>query len=516
MSKAAASGRKVLSGIETSGGHPVEYRFTHARSGNRHLVVVFSNIYAPDDYGWATGVLDGLRANILWIRDRFDGNNTYYLCREMDFSIETSVIGLITRVVDALGLTRDDVTLWGSSKGGSAALYFGLKYGFRNIVASVPQLRIGTFVRDVYPEVGHHMLGEPMADDRVRVLDALVPDLLASGAHPDANIYMVSSPQDEQFPTQVEPYLGLLQRYRNFNLIFSESPFITGHGKVTQRNTPPLLGIAYLLVEGIAPRLGVARHGYEVPDADRTGIDAFLGATSVMRGAEFPAPEVTVPAYQAEVPRNGARFSGVALGAVRISVWENGKFVGQSPVAPDGSWTWELDRAWNKGKHTLKIFSADSTGFQSERTEVVFTAVDGAAAPLDARGTLGRVEADGPAGLMHGADSRTLTPNGAASAVLSPAAYEQVMGPQVVFTGMATGAVQVGFREQGRPLGSAAVGQDGRWSWNSGWEWTPGAHVVDVVVLDAFGGETPISQVPFSVMGVTAGASSHGYYGGSY
>lgn len=90
------------------------------------------------------------------------------------------------------------------------------------------------------------------------------------------------------------------------------------------------------------------------------------------------------------------------------------------------------------------------------------------------------------------------------------------MGPQVVFTGVAAGAVQVGFREQGTPLGSAAVGQDGRWSWDAGWEWTSGAHVVDVVVLDAFGGESPIAQVPFSVMGVTAGASAGGYYGGSY
>ncbi|NEC29011.1 DUF2974 domain-containing protein, partial [Streptomyces sp. SID8111] len=78
-----------------------------------------------------------------------------------------SVITLITNVTKALGLTPGDVTLWGSSKGGSAALYYGLKYGFRNIVASVPQLRIGSFVREAYPEVGRHMLGEAMSDDSV-------------------------------------------------------------------------------------------------------------------------------------------------------------------------------------------------------------------------------------------------------------------------------------------------------------------------------------------------------------
>jgi len=259
MSDAAAKGRQVIQGIDATGPCPVEYRFAHARNGNRHLTVVFANIFAPDDYGWTTGVFDSLRSNILWIRDLFDGQNTYYLCKGMDFSVERSVIGLISKVMTSLGLTPGDVTLWGSSKGGSAALYFGLRYGFRNIVASVPQLRIGMFVRDVYPEVGRHMLGETMPDDNVGVLDAVLPDLLASGANPDANIYVVSSPQDEQYVTQVEPFLGLLQRYPNFNFVFSESPFITGHGKVTQRNTPPLLGIAYLLVEGIAPRLGLTR-----------------------------------------------------------------------------------------------------------------------------------------------------------------------------------------------------------------------------------------------------------------
>ncbi|MFF0142467.1 hypothetical protein ACFYRN_39280 [Streptomyces sp. NPDC005227] len=505
MTEAATPTRKVLKGIEASGAHPVEYRFAHARSGNRHLMVVFSNIYAPDDYGWGTGVLDGLRSNILWIRDRFVEKNTYYLCREMDFSVEASVITLITSVTKALGLTPGDVTLWGSSKGGSAALYYGLKYGFRNIVASVPQLRIGSFVRETYPEVGRHMLGEAMSDDSVAVLDALLPDLLASGANPEAHIYMVSSPQDEQYPTQVEPYLGLLQAYPNFNLIFSESPFITGHGKVTQRNTPPLLGIGYLLVEGIAPRLGVTRHGYEQPDADRSAIDTYLASTSVLRGAEFPAPTVSAPAAHAQLPCDQVRFSGQALGAVRVSVWEQGKFIGQAPVAQDGSWSWELGRTWNQGAHTLKIFSADASGFQSERTEVAFTALDAGAA--------------GVGGFVGGTPSGGVAQELAAgaAAVHTPAAYEQVMDARVVFTGVAVGAVGVGFHEGGRLLGNAAVGQDGTWAWETGWEWAPGSYTVEAVALDAFGGQSPIAQTPFTVLGAMSQVTSEGgYYGGEY
>ncbi|OAH12871.1 hypothetical protein [Streptomyces jeddahensis] len=503
MSRASAKGRHVVQGIDASGGYPVEYRFAHARSGNRHLTVVFANIYAPDDYGWATGVFDGLRSNILWIRDRFDGGNTYYLCREMNFTVERSVIGLISKVMKSLGLTPGDVTLWGSSKGGSAALYFGLRYGFRNIVASVPQLRIGTFVREVYPDTGRHMLGEAMPDDNVRVLDAILPDLLMSGANPDAHIYVVSSPQDEQYKDQVEPFLGLLQRYKNFNFIFSESPFITGHGKVTQRNTPPLLGIAYLLVEGIAPRLGLARHGYEEPDADKSGIEAYLRSTSVVQDS-LAAPVVTMPTTQSLLPAAGVRLAGWAPGAVRVSFWETGTYLASAPVGADGGWTWEQEKPWSTGEHVVRLFAVDANGYQSQRTDVQFTVSEHAA--VQPGPGAHALHADGPGYAAQGMPSGLQAP-----AVQMPKAYQQVLGTKVGFTGAARGAAQVGFRENGVFLGACAVAPEGRWSWDPGWLWAEGMHTVEVFAVDAAGRESPAAAVPFTVMNAPAGAAPAGY-----
>ncbi|MGQ4434501.1 MULTISPECIES: hypothetical protein [unclassified Streptomyces] len=524
MAEAPAKARKVIGGIDASGPHPVEYRFTHARSGNRHLMVVFANIYAPDDYGWATGVLGGLRSNILWIRDRFGDGNTYYLCKGMDFGVEQSVIGLITRVMKSLGLTPDDVTLWGSSKGGSAALHFGLSHGFRNIVASVPQLRIGTFVRDVYPDTGRHMLGEAMADDDVRVLDAVLPDLLASGANGDANLYLVSSPQDEQYPTQVEPFLGLLQRYPNFNLIFSESPFITGHGKVTQRNTPPLMGIAYLLVEGIAPRLGITRHGYEEPDADLSGITSFLESTAVVQGS-FAAPVVISPQPHDLLPTTGARFTGRAPGAVRVSIWEHGRYLASAPVAADGTWTWQRDQPWSAGEHLLRLFAVDASGYQSGRTEARFTASERQPERAEAQFAAPEQQAEPaeaqfaapvhPAGHAEGqfiapepqpepTQAQFTTPEPVMTLlpplIRTPEPHQQLLDVQVRLTGAANGATQVGFRENGVFLGSCGIDHDGRWLWNADWRWTRGPHTVEVFVVNAVGDESPPALVTFAVI----------------
>ncbi|MFJ3038718.1 hypothetical protein [Streptomyces tendae] len=494
MPSPAKKGRELIQGVDASGTFPVQYRFAHAKGGNRHLVVVFANFAVPEDYGWSNGVFDPVRANILWIKDRFDGHNSYYLCKGMDFSLENSVAGLIFRVMESLGLTRDDVTMWGGSKGGSAALYFGLRYGFRNIVSLVPQFLVGTYVQRVHPKVATFMLGEGVPETNVRAVDAIIPDLVRSEVNRTANIYLLSSPQDEQYPEQVEPFLGLFRRYENFNFVFSESPYITEHSLVTRRNVPFLMGLVNMLADGIAPRLGMVRNGYEQPDRDRSGIDSYLAATSVLKSADvFPPPLVTGPAQHSQVPRSGPRFTGTAQGAEKVSLWEHGRFLGQTNVAADGTWSWELGRAWSQGKHLVRLYGVHRAGYQSERTEVHFTAVEGAA-PVPAPGHAGQPP-------QAGRPPRVV--------VSAPEALQQV-GPAVVFRGFAQGAGEVRFWENGALLGAAAVASDGGWAWDSGWPWPEGMHAVEVRPVDGNGVEGPPVSTQFAVL---AAAATAGYYG---
>ena len=440
MSKAPSNGRQLLNGIEASGTFPVEYRFTHAKSGNRHLVVVFANFSAPEDYGWSNGVFDNVRANILWIRDRFDGMNAYYLCRNMDFGLADSVQTLIANVTGALGLTPDQVTLWGGSKGGSAALYFGLRYGYRNIVAIVPQFLIGDALEKRHPKVSAYMLGEGAQAHNARILDALLPDLVRARANPGANIYVLSSPQDEHYAVQVEPFLGMFHGYENFNFLYSESPTITGHATATRRNVPALVGLLNLLADGYAPRLGFTRHAAEDFDHDRSDINAYLASTSKVQGADaFAPPVVTTPGFNSEVPRTGPWFTGTAHGAVRVSMWRNGKFVASPQVAADGTWSWQPTGPWEAGKHIVKIFAVDPAGFHSARVEIPFTVVDRDPVP--------------------------------APPVVSAPVSGQQTGAAVGFHGSAPGASQVGFRENGVLLGAVAVAPDGTWGWDPGRPW---------------------------------------------
>ncbi|MFD9477318.1 MULTISPECIES: hypothetical protein [Streptomyces] len=496
MSKAAQNARAVFTGVDSSGAVPIEYRFSHARNGNRHLLVVFANFTAPDEYGMSNGVLDKVRSNILWIRDKFDGANSYYLCKGMDFSLEQSVAGLISRVLNALSLTPADCTTIGSSKGGSAALYFGLKYGLKNVVTSVPQFLIGSYVRAGIPGAARLMMGE-VTDQNVHFLDSLLPDLVRSGANRGANIYLTTSAQDDQYPREVEPFLGLFQGYENFNLLFNDSPLVADHSSVVPRNLPTIMGLLNLLVEGITPRIGAVSYGYEQPRRDTSGIDAYLEETSQVRGDSFPRPVISMPLANGQVPGNAVRFTGTApLSAVRVSFWENGKYQGASPVAADGSWAWQREKPWAAGKHTVRVFAADASNYQSERTEVIFTAVAHASLP-------GSAAEPGQAPVPVPVPVQTPAPRPAQRLVLSvtaPAAHQQLPGPAVGFAGYAPGAVRVDFQEGGAALGTCEVRADGSWVWEPGWAWNQGDHFVEAIAVDAVGNASPWTAVPFTLI----------------
>ncbi|MET9596365.1 hypothetical protein [Streptomyces sp. NPDC006459] len=524
MSEAAQKARRVFTGVESSGPVPIEYRFSHAKNGNRHLVVAFANHAVPGEYGGSGGPLHDLRANVLWVRDLFDGENSHYLCNGLDFALDESVAGLISRVMNALSLTPDDCTLFGTSKGAGAALYFGLKYGFKNIVAAMPRFLTGTYVGQDMQSAARVAPGEGPPSN-LPTLDSVLPDVVRGGVRRPANVYLVSSPRDAHYARQVEPLLGLFQGYENFNFVYNESPLIPPHGRVPLRNLPAVTGLLDLLVDGISPRIGMVRNGHEQPGRNTSAIDAYLSDTSQVKGDSFPRPVVLAPAENTQAPRNAIRFVGTApRGAVRVSVWEDGKYQGAAPVGADGSWTWQREKPWSRGRHVVRLFAADANNYHSKRTEVIFTALEASAAHEAAQA---QAQAQAPAQPQAPARARTAAAASApagtqagvrpvALTVTAPSAQQQVPGPAVVFMGYAPGAVRVEFRKDGTGLGAAPVMADGSWSWDAGWAWPQGGHFVEAVAVDAMGNAAAWTTAAFTVMNAYTAPAQGAYINARY
>ncbi|CNB36040.1 accessory Sec system protein Asp2 [Yersinia intermedia] len=237
-------------------GVEIKYKFKPRKYDTQHLIIIFSGFGGAGEFTYDfENALQDCPAHVLWIKDDFYDHCTYYICQKMNFNIEEAIHNFIMRTVSELKLNKEQCTLAGFSKGGSAALYFGLKFQFKNIISTVPQFYIGSYVKNNWPAVALNMLGE-VSDANVKLLDNLLLDTFKKDSNLEKNIYLLTSEADIQFKKELEPNLSLFMKYRNFNLLLSRSILVREHSQVTIHNLPLILGICYSISQGAIPRYG--------------------------------------------------------------------------------------------------------------------------------------------------------------------------------------------------------------------------------------------------------------------
>lgn len=241
-----------------SNGTKVIYKHKKRKYDFNHILFVFSGFLnaKPGNYDFANALND-CPCDVVWICDNFEEMYSYYLCVGMDFKVENAVTEFIRYTLDELGLDINQATATGFSKGGSAALYYGLKLNFPNIVATVPQFHIGSYVNNHWKQAAEHMMGKAhCSTTNIAYLDKLLPRLLKQDNNLDKNIYLLTSEADIQYKPEIEPYLNDFAKYKNFNLLKTYSAFVREHNQVTGHHTALLLSIYYALASEAIPRYG--------------------------------------------------------------------------------------------------------------------------------------------------------------------------------------------------------------------------------------------------------------------
>ncbi|MBO0896025.1 hypothetical protein [Arthrobacter sunyaminii] len=289
---------KVYNSTFINEGISVKYRLKRATSDRHSLLVIFSGFRRPGTYDYDGAPAQSLRGNILWIQDDFFGDYAYYLCRGLDFAIERAVQSLISYILNDLKIGKENCIVAGFSKGGTAALFFGIKYGYGAIVATVPQFRPGYYMAGNWPEALSAIAGDG-SSLRQAELDELLLRLVASDEEIQRNVYIVSSESDELHSVQVEPFISRFEKYSNFNYVLTDSPLVTNHIAVTRYNVPLLTGLFALLIEGIRPSFGKVINGSkpsirtvseepDTSDEDEREVVAGFGAVALENGRLYP------------------------------------------------------------------------------------------------------------------------------------------------------------------------------------------------------------------------------------
>lgn len=263
----------------------LRYKIRPATKDIRHLVVMFSGIRPDKGYEFDGRASESVQANWLWIRDEVNGEHTYYVSHQSDTKMIDATLALINAELKRLGLEKDQCTLVGFSKGGSAALAIGLKGNFKNILASVPQIAIGTYIQETRPLIMANMLHKNDVDG-IEKLDDLIPSLIAKDSSRDKNIYVWSAIGDREYSSQVRPYLTAFEKYENFNSLITDSPLVTTHNEVTKYNLSTIISVLNLIVIGIAPKWGQKTNG--------TPIGGALEISEIPQGNESTRAELVL------------------------------------------------------------------------------------------------------------------------------------------------------------------------------------------------------------------------------
>lgn len=241
--------------------YPVNYRFKVSNRDCNHLLIVMSGFNVPDPtiYDFENALMH-CDSYILWIKDDFRGKPAYYLCNQMSFEIEDNVSDLIKGVISFL--KNPNVSIMGASKGGSMALYYGIKHNISHIVSVVPQFNIGSYVANgtYWEHIGQEMMGE-ITEDKIKILNNKIIDMISNVKNKKSNIYLFTSPNDHQYESEILPNIDVFSQYEKFNLIVSKSEFITQHSEVASFNIKLLLSLIYQFEHGISPEWGIINNG---------------------------------------------------------------------------------------------------------------------------------------------------------------------------------------------------------------------------------------------------------------
>ena len=180
------------------------------RHGSKTLVVVFTGM-GPQRYNYKT-VLRRCPYDLLFIRDSWAGGASYYWYENGQNHPEMLTQKAIEQMTERGGY--DTLITVGSSKGGTAAVYYGLKYNADAIYAGACQYYVGQYLAiHEYVEKPHlwrAVVGQEPTEEWTRRLDRKLPDMIEAHRESKTEIYLVYSTEEHTYADHIAPLIAQL------------------------------------------------------------------------------------------------------------------------------------------------------------------------------------------------------------------------------------------------------------------------------------------------------------------
>ncbi len=197
------------------GSKKITYLF-YRKHKSKKLVVIFSGMHKETAVYNYIKTLDGISHNRLYILDNHgvDKLGCYYIGANGQNDVYLAVRELVDSVRKKYSI--DQLIFCGSSKGGHAALNFGLNYPDATIIAGAPQYKLGYYLTHRRSDqLLHSIAGDHPADEYIAYLDNTIEEKLRSNAGSfSGNIFLHYSDQEHTYSEHIQPMLGTLSSYQ--------------------------------------------------------------------------------------------------------------------------------------------------------------------------------------------------------------------------------------------------------------------------------------------------------------
>ena len=143
---------------------------------SKALVVVLQAFHPEGARYNYVSTLQGINANRLYIKDDFTPHTgSFYLGRNGTYNIEAGVHRLIRQIAEQC--QAEKLIFVGSSKGGAAAVNFGIAYPGAAMIVAAPMYHLGTYMYETkkFNPALEDAVGAPVTEEKIIVLNDRVP-----------------------------------------------------------------------------------------------------------------------------------------------------------------------------------------------------------------------------------------------------------------------------------------------------------------------------------------------------
>ena len=195
-------------------------KYLYENNHSDRLIISFSGFPGnrKPSYNYVRTLRGIKEVDKLFILDDFGYKGSYYLMENGSDIPCRLVVGLIKEIVSREGYKF--VYTMGSSKGGTAAIYFGLQCNVTAVYAGACQYYIGSYLnRPQYMPIVVGMTGREPSEDVIAELDKIVPKQLEVHAGSQTIVHLLYSKEEH---TYKEHIADLINDLKNNNIPYTE------------------------------------------------------------------------------------------------------------------------------------------------------------------------------------------------------------------------------------------------------------------------------------------------------